>query len=316
MPSSTNKVAFIFPGQGSQMIGMGRDLAEEFPIAYDVFKQADELLSFSLSRIAWEGPKVKINDTVYTQPALLVHSIAVLRVFKNIFPEIQPHFIAGHSLGEFSALVASGSLSFEDALILVKERGELMKRAGEVSPGCMVAILGLDILTVEEICIKVSTDDDVVQVAIDNCEGQVVISGSKVAIDNAIHALEKIGARRVIPLAVSIASHSPLMAKVQNEFSQIVKTFSIVQPRVPIIGNVTACSLNSVKGIRNELETQLTSRVRWRETIQYLNHEGVNTFIEMGSGNVLTGILRRICKEAIGISLSNPKDFEHLEPFV
>jgi [acyl-carrier-protein] S-malonyltransferase len=309
IPSNT---AFVFPGQGSQMIGMGRDLCESFPIAKKVYKQADESLGFLLSRISWEGPESQLNDTINTQPALLTHSVAVLKIFQERFPNFKPVFVAGHSMGELSALVASGAMSFLDALQLVRRRGELMKRAGLLNPGGMAAVLGLDIPTLEELCAKASTKDEVVQVANDNCPGQVVISGADPALDRAIDLSNKAGARRVKRLAVSIAAHSPLMKHSQADFSKVVNNAFMKNPIVSLIGNVTAQPLNTAKEIRTDLQAQLTSRVRWTESVQQMTHMGIATFIELGSKSVLSGLIKRIDRGVKSIPLGTKTDFDSL----
>lgn len=305
------QTGFLFPGQGSQIVGMGKELAESFSSAGRIFFEADNLLGFSLSRLAWQGPEDELNDTINTQPALLVHSVAALTVFRERYPDFEPAFVAGHSMGELSALVAARALSFEAALALVRRRGELMKAAGESSPGGMAAILGLDIPTLEEICAQASKDSEIVQVANDNCPGQVVISGSKVAMERALELANQAGARRAIPLAVSIAAHSPLMEHAQAGFNQAVSQALLSEPRIALIGNVTAKPLKNAAEIRSDLQAQLTSRVRWTESIQHMLSRGVTSFVEIGSGSVLTGLLRRIDRQASGITLGAPADFEN-----
>jgi [acyl-carrier-protein] S-malonyltransferase len=304
--------AFIFPGQGSQFIGMGKSLAERYPAAQEVFAQADDWLSFSLSGLAWEGPDEALNDTINTQPALMVHSVAALRVLQEIIPEFQPACVAGHSMGELSALVATAALPFRDALSLVRRRGELMKRAGVKSPGGMAAILGLDIPTLDEICAQASTPEEVVQVANDNCPGQVVISGASAALERALPLAREARARKVVPLAISIAAHSPLMNHAQEDFNRAVESAPIQDPICPIIGNVSAQPMTSAAQIKADLQAQLTSRVRWTESIQHMLSQGVNTFIEIGSGSVLAGLIKRIDREANTLSLGTPEDFERL----
>lgn len=304
--------SFLFPGQGSQSPGMGRLLAGEFPEALQVFQQADELLGFPLTHLIWEGPESELNDTLNTQPALLVHSVAVLKVFQSQYPEFHPSFVAGHSMGELSALVASGSLPFPNALKLVRRRGELMKEAGQISPGGMAAVLGLDIPTLEDVCTQASTEDEIVQVANDNCPGQVVISGADQALERAIQLSQQAGARRVRRLAVSIAAHSPLMEHAQMDFNRAVESAPITDPIVPLVGNVTAKSLKSSNAVRQDLQAQLTSRVRWTESIKTMIGNGVTTFIELGSGSVLTGLLKRIDPQVVGITLGEPQDFEKI----
>ncbi|MCW5876083.1 MAG: ACP S-malonyltransferase [Anaerolineales bacterium] len=304
--------AFIFPGQGSQKVGMGKELAAAHPEAAAIFQQADETLGFAFSALCWDGPEAELNDTVNTQPALFVHSVAALRVFEKLQPGFRPAFVAGHSLGELSAAVAAGALDFAAGLRLVRRRGELMKQAGERSPGGMAAILGLDIPAVETACAAASTADEVAQVANDNCPGQVVISGHSAAVERAMEATKAAGAKRALPLAVSIAAHSPLMASVQAEFAAAIAEANPADPGVPMIGNVDAAPLADAAALSADLEAQLTARVRWTESIQAMRAAGVQTFIELGTGSVLTGLLKRIDAEAGGIALGEPADFDKL----
>jgi len=291
---------------------MGAELAQTYPVAKEIFEQADEILGFRLSQMAWTGPEDQLNDTVNTQPALLTHSVAALRVFETYFPDFQPARVAGHSMGELSALVAAGSLPFEAGLQLARRRGELMKRAGELSPGGMAATLALDIPTLEEICEQASTKDEIVQVANDNCPGQIVISGNIAALERAMALAQAAKARKVVRLAVSIAAHSPLMASAQEDFNRAVKAASILDPTVPIIGNVTAKPLSTAADIRADLQAQLNARVRWTETIQNMCTDGVDTFIELGSGDVLTGLVKRIDRKTQRFMLGKPEDYEKL----
>jgi len=308
MRVENSQIAYTFPGQGSQSVGMGRQLAEAYPSAYDTFKESDEILGMHLTKLAWEGPADELNDTVNTQPALFVHSIAVLRVLEDLAPGVKPAFVAGHSMGELSALVAAGCLAFIDGLHLVRTRGVLMKQAGELSPGGMAAILGLEIDEVDRICTSSSAPGEPVQIANDNCPGQVVISGAAKALERAMSLASQAGAKRVIPLAVSIAAHSPLMEQAQELFSQAVMRAPLSDPEVPIIGNVTARPLRTVTDIQSDLQAQLNSRVRWTESIQYLIASGVEVFLEIGNGSVLTGLLKRISKDAVGIPVGTPED--------
>lgn len=309
-PKSTS---FVFPGQGSQAVSMGRDLAAEYPRAKRTFEEADHTLGFALSRLMWDGPKADLNDTLNTQPALYVHSVAAQRVFSHLYPDFVPASVAGHSLGEFSALTAAGALPFADGLRLVRKRGELMKRAGEDSPGSMAAILGLDIYVMDKVCAAASAADEVVQVANDNCPGQVVISGSKAAVERAIAGAKGAGAKRGIPLAVSIAAHSPLMDSIQDEWNQAVDACTMDTPAIPVIGNVHAQSMTTADELRADIKAQMGSRVRWSESVGVMLNSGTQVFVEVGSGSVLLGLIRRIKSGTSGYSLGSPSDFKNLE---
>lgn len=304
----TQKIAYLFPGQGSQFVGMGNELADTFATARRVFEEADEILGVNLSELAWRGPAEELNDTINTQPALLVHSVAVLEVIRQEYPHLEAQFVAGHSMGELSALVAAGALSFKKALLLARKRGELMKRAGETNPGGMAAILGLDIKTLEGVCAQASTPQEVVQVANDNCPGQVVISGNSQALSRAIQLAQEAGARRAKALAVSIAAHSPLMLNAQANFNEAIDNASIQDPTTPMIGNLSAAPLTTADEIRMDLQGQLTSRVRWTESIETMIAQDISVFFELGSGNVLTGLLKRINDQVTGLALGSSTD--------
>jgi [acyl-carrier-protein] S-malonyltransferase len=310
MVIKNKSLAFVCPGQGSQFVGMGKELAQDFPVARQIFEEADKILGFPLSALMREGPEDKLNDTINTQPALMTHSVAAWQVLMENQPRLTADYIAGHSMGELSALVISGSLTFPEGLRLVRKRGELMKQAGEISPGKMAAILGLDIQAIEKIVSDSRRVDEPLQIANDNCPGQVVISGASVSIERAITAAKEAGAKRAIPLAVSIAAHSQLMNHAQEAFNQAVLNAPITKPDIPIIGNVTARPLHTVDDIRADLQSQLTQPVRWTESIEFMVDKGVNLFIELGSGNVLSGLIRRINKAVERISLGNPDDFD------
>jgi [acyl-carrier-protein] S-malonyltransferase len=316
MKEQSFHIAYLFPGQGSQSVGMGKELSESYSIARETFLEADELLGFNLSKLAWEGPEEELNDTINTQPALLVHSVAVLRVLEEAYPDISPVYVAGHSMGEITSLVAARALSFPDALRLVRARGQLMKHAGEINPGGMAAILGLEIKAVENICLQAGTPDEPVQIANDNCPGQIVISGASSSLEKAMSLCIEAGAKKVIRLAVSIAAHSPLMAHAQAEFNEVVKLSPIVDPQIPVVGNVSADLLKTAEEIRADLQAQLRSRVRWTESIRFILSKGVDRFLELGNNAVLTGLLKRISREATCFSLSNPGDFFKLPAFL
>lgn len=313
MKLNPTTTAFLFPGQGSQTVGMGKDLAGHFPQAKQFFDEADALFGFSLSNLMWNGPEADLNDTVNTQPALFVHSMAAYETFARLFPDFEPAALAGHSLGELSALCAAGAFSYTDGLRLVRMRGELMKRAGELNPGGMAAILGLDIPTLDKVCAEASAENEIVQVANDNCPGQVVISGAKPAVERAMAAAKAAGAKRAMPLAVSIAAHSPLMASIQEEWNSAVDAVTMNDLKVPVIGNVHALGMKTSAEARADLKAQMQSRVRWTDSVSLMSEMGINTFVEAGSGTVLGGLVKRIAKDAANYPLGSPQDFAALE---
>jgi len=312
--------AFVFPGQGSQYVGMGRDLYETDSEAKALFDEADAIMGFPLSKLCFEGPMPELGDTINTQPAILAMSVACFRALntrykvqgkgrENLEPgtlNLAPAFVAGHSMGEYTALVAAGALDFADGLRLVRERGRVMKEAGEHNPGGMAAVLGLEAEALGEICQTASQETDgIVQLANYNSPGQIVISGHKEALGRALELARERGARRVVPLAVSIASHSPLMQRAAEAFASVVAQVDFHQPRVPVVANVTAAPIATVAEIREELVKQLTSTVRWVESIQYMIAQGVTTFVEIGPKNVLTGLMRRIDKSVRTVNVEN-----------
>jgi [acyl-carrier-protein] S-malonyltransferase len=306
-------VAFLFPGQGSQTVGMGRDLAAQYPVAAVTFAEADEILGFALSKLCFDGPEAELTATINAQPALLATGMALLRVLEDALGDIAPvldsapTYVAGHSMGEYSALVAAGAASFGDALRLVRERGRLMKQAGEQNPGMMAAILGLDEAPVAEICANVARETGgVVQIANDNCPGQIVISGDKAGMEAAMVALGQAGARKVVPLAVSIAAHSPLMQPAALKLRAAIDATPLADPRVPMIGNTSAQPLTTAEAIRDELAAQLTGGVRWTTSIQRALADGVTDFVELGPGDALVGMIRRIDRAAIRHSVGDP----------
>lgn len=308
--------AFVFPGQGSQFVGMGRELAQASVAARQVFEEADEYLGFKLSTLCWEGPEAVLNDTVNTQPALLVCSTAALRALRETLRmgDFTPAFVAGHSVGELSALVAAGAMEFEDGVALVRKRGEVMKAAGERSPGGMAAILNLDAPVLVEVCAEASAaTGGVVQVANDNCPGQVVISGDNTALEKAMELAKARGAKRAIKLAVSIAAHSPLMRSAVDEYTRAVEAIPFIAPVPPLVGNITAAPITNPNDLRAELPAQLTAPVRWTESVRYMLAQGVTTFVELGSKDVLTGLLKRIAANATGIAVGTPGAFEALK---
>ena len=313
MKLNLQTTVFIFPGQGSQTVGMGKELAEQYPIAKQTFEESDSILGFALSKLMVEGATDELNDTVNTQPALFVHSLASYRAFSHLYPDLKPAALAGHSLGELSALAVSGALSFDDGLRLVRKRAELMKHAGGLVPGGMAAILGLDISTLDKVCVEASTPDEIVQVANDNCPGQVVISGAKAAVERAMVGAKSAGAKRALPLAVSIAAHSTLMASIQQEWNEAVQAANFSTLQLPVIGNVHAMPLTDENAARADLIAQMQSRVRWTESVKYMASKEINAFVEVGTGIVLGGLVKRIAEGMTILPLGTPQDFAALE---
>lgn len=281
-------LAFLFPGQGSQAVGMSRDLAEAFPAVAALWTTADEVLGYSLSAIAFEGPEDVLRQTLHAQPALLVAGLAALEAWKQRGGTTEAAFVAGHSLGEYTALVAAGALDLPDALRLVKVRAESMQQAGEAQPGSMAAIVGLEADKVREIAAASG-----VEIANDNCPGQIVVSGPREAIGTAILLGKEAGARLVQELAVSAAFHSRLMAPAQPALAAAVGAATVRDARIPVMANVTAQPITSAEAIRQELVEQIVAPVRWHESAVALDAAGVDRAIEFGPGKVLAGLLRR-----------------------
>jgi [acyl-carrier-protein] S-malonyltransferase len=305
--------AFVFPGQASQEVGMGKTLATSYPTAREVFEKADDVLGFSLSQLCFEGPEADLNDTLNTQVAVFVTSIAALEALKAAGYAVKPRYVAGHSLGEYSAYAAAGVFSFEDGLRLVRERGRLMKKAGELNPGSMAVILKLDDATVAEICEKVTAEGiGTLQLANYNSPGQVVISGDNSAVDRGIELAKAAKARRAVKLQVSIAAHSELMRVVADEFRAAINKTSLNLPEIPIVANINAEPLDSLEAIRQEMEGQLTSSVRWTDSIGWMVANGVTAFVEIGPKNVLSGIIRRITREVNTHNVGTVGDIEAL----
>lgn len=307
--------ALIFPGQGSQMVGMGKDVAQAYPPARRVFEQADALMGRAFADLCWHGPEGALNKTANTQPALYVTSMAIFAALAEAVPQAaRPAFMAGHSLGEFTALACAGAMSFEDGLRVVVRRGELMRDAGESAPGAMAAVLGMEAHAVREVCARTSEQTGgVLVLANDNCPGQVVISGDVHTLERGIENLTAAGARRVVKLAVSVAAHSPLMSPAALELMKATNAIHLGRPRVPVIANVNARPLQTAMDIRLELEDQLTQPVRWTESVRLMIAEGVTHFIEIGSGEVLSGLVKRIDSTVQRTSL---RDADSLRAFI
>jgi [acyl-carrier-protein] S-malonyltransferase len=287
-------IAFIFPGQGSQAVGMGADLAKAYPAARGVFDEVDEALGQDLSRLMWEGPEDRLTLTENAQPALMAVSLAAIRVLasKGVKIEDRIAYVAGHSLGEYSALAAAGALSLADAARLLKTRGRAMQEAVPVGEGAMAALLGADLAQAQELA-NAAAEGQVCQAANDNAPGQVVISGDKEAIDRAIALAPKFGARRAVLLPVSAPFHCALMRPAAEVMRAALREVQIKAPAVPLIANVLASPISNPEAIREKLVEQVTGMVRWRETMLFLKANGATSLYEIGAGRVLTGIARR-----------------------
>ena len=304
--------AFVFPGQGSQAVGMGIDLAEAFAAARDVFQEVDEALSQNLSKMMREGPEQDLVLTENAQPALMAVSMAVVRVLEKEggrpIASLASH-VAGHSLGEYSALAAAGALQLADAARLLKLRGQSMQKAVPVGEGAMAALLGIELGPAEEAC-KEAAQGEVVAVANDNGGGQVVVSGHRAAVERAIEAAKARGCKRGMLLPVSAPFHCALMQPAADAMARALETAPLATPRVPLVANVLASEITEPGAIKQRLVEQVTGLVRWREGVQYMKSQGVETLVECGAGKVLTGLVRRIDKDMNGLALNTPADIE------
>lgn len=306
-------IAFTFPGQGSQTVGMGKELADTFPEARAVFEEVDAALGQSLTKIMWEGPADELTLTANTQPALMAVSLATMRVLeaKGVDLSKAASFVAGHSLGEYSALAAAGSLSIADAARLLRIRGDAMQKAVPVGEGAMAALLGLDFDQAMEVA-QEAAQGEVCQAANDNATGQVVVSGHKAAVERACEIAKGKGARRAVLLPVSAPFHCSLMQPAADAMAKALAEVEIKAPVVPLVANVLAAPITDPEEIRARLVEQVTGTVRWRESVTWMADNGVTTLVEIGTGKVLSGMVRRIVKSLEGVAINTAEDIDAL----
>lgn len=305
------KIAFVFPGQGAQAVGMGKDIYEAETAARSIFDSADKALGLSLTKMIFEGPESELKLTYNTQPALLATSMAYLELFRSCHG-LQPDYTAGHSLGEYSALVAAGVLSFEDAVRTVRSRGEFMDAAVPAGQGAMAAVLGAEREALQTLCAEVSSSGAVVELANLNCPGQIVISGSKEGVQAIVERGKEAGAKRVIPLEVSGPFHSSLMKPASERLSSVLSGLVMNQASIPVVANVTAKPVGEPDEIRQLLVDQVHSSVLWEDSVSWLIDRGVDTFVEIGSGSVLAGLIKKIDRS---VKVYSVNSLEAIEKF-
>ena len=306
------KFAMVFPGQGSQTVGMLAELASDYPIVQETFKQASEVLGYDLWQLVQEGPSEELNKTWQTQPALLTASVAVYRVWQQKYPALKPEVMAGHSLGEYSALVCAGVLDFQDAVKLVELRGKLMQQAVPEGTGAMYAIIGLDNDAIINAC-KQAEQGEVVSAVNFNSPGQVVIAGAKAAVERAAALCKEAGAKRALPLAVSVPSHCALMKPAADQLSVSLESITLKAPVVAVLNNVDIKAETDAVAIRNALVRQLYSPVRWTETVEKMAQNGVEVLVEVGPGKVLNGLAKRIVDSLQAVSVNDVKSLDSIE---
>jgi [acyl-carrier-protein] S-malonyltransferase len=305
------KTAFVFPGQGAQTVGMGKALAEKFPEVKAVFETADEALGFSISELCFEGPADQLTRTENTQPAILTMSVAVYQLVKQL--GLQPIFTAGHSLGEYSALVASGSLSFQDAVRLVRQRGMFMEEAVPTGKGAMAAVMGLERDALADVCQTISGQGRTVELANLNSPGQIVISGTKEGVEQAGQLAKEKGARRVIPLQVSGPFHSSLMRPAAERLAEPLAEVKINAAVPPVVCNFSARPVEKPDEIKHALLSQVSSPVLWEDAIRWMIEQGVDTFVEIGPGNVLSGLIKKIDRRVTTLAVGDQEGYEQLK---